>query len=60
MKEQVLNQLDVLSRKTLVPRAKTRFNIIQSQRARCECTQVCAAWGVHRERLWSHQGNNGK
>eukprot|EP00975_Prorocentrum_lima_P041478 8712536-Prorocentrum_lima.AAC.1 len=30
-KEQVLNQLEVLSRKKLVPHARTRFKIIPSQ-----------------------------
>eukprot|EP00975_Prorocentrum_lima_P027323 5742778-Prorocentrum_lima.AAC.1 len=30
-KEQVLNQLEALPRKKLVPHAKTRFNIIPSQ-----------------------------
>eukprot|EP00975_Prorocentrum_lima_P060995 12791154-Prorocentrum_lima.AAC.1 len=56
-KEQVVNQLEALSKRKLVPYAKTRLNIIPFTRTRSEGTKLCAAWGIHCERPRSYKCN---
>eukprot|EP00975_Prorocentrum_lima_P027086 5695343-Prorocentrum_lima.AAC.1 len=53
-REQVLKQLEALSRKKLVPYAKTRLDIIPSPYTRSEDTTICVVGGIHCERLWIH------